>query len=81
MSALSLVAICRRRNTVIQRQVAGKQSSDKSEHSKFFFYSFSEKDSPLGTPASCRQLLEPQPIDAGKMPALPGNIYLKCYKM
>ncbi|HNB74389.1 MAG TPA: hypothetical protein PKZ53_18770 [Acidobacteriota bacterium] len=43
------------------------------------YYSFSEKDSPLGTPASCRQLLEPQPIDAGRMPALPGNIYLKCY--
>ncbi|HNB72160.1 MAG TPA: hypothetical protein PLS70_13660 [Acidobacteriota bacterium] len=45
----------------------------------FSKYSFSEKDSPLGTPASCRQLLEPQPIDAGKIPALPGNIYLKCY--
>jgi hypothetical protein len=38
--------------------------------------SFSEKDSLLGTPASCRQLIGTQPIDAGKIPALPGNIYL-----
>ena len=42
-------------------------------------YSLSEKDSPLGTPASCRQLIGYEPLDAGKMPALPGNIYLKSY--
>ena len=43
-------------------------------------YSFSERDSLLGTPASCRQLIERQPIAAGKMLVLPGNIYLKCYR-
>ncbi|HNG93810.1 MAG TPA: hypothetical protein PLB32_13495 [Acidobacteriota bacterium] len=33
----------------------------------------------LGTPASCRQLIGSEPLGAGKMPAFPGNIYLKNY--
>jgi hypothetical protein len=35
----------------------------------------SEKGCLLGTPVPCRQLIGTQPIDAGKIPALPGNIY------
>ncbi|HND19655.1 MAG TPA: hypothetical protein PLB18_09790 [Acidobacteriota bacterium] len=44
------------------------------------FYSSSEKDFLLGTPASCRQLIGSEPFGAGRMPALPGNIYLENYR-
>ncbi|HMZ82040.1 MAG TPA: hypothetical protein PLL06_20250 [Acidobacteriota bacterium] len=37
------------------------------------------KDFLLGMLVSCRQLIEYEPLGAGRMPAFPGNIYLKNY--
>lgn len=38
-----------------------------------------KKEAWLGVPPSCRQLIEDQPIDTGRMPALPENILISSF--
>ena len=59
---------------IIERPFGLRQVSVKSCN-----YSSSEKDSCLGTPASCRQLIGSESLGAGKMLAFSGNSYLKNY--